>query len=252
MRLRQYVYDFLKMIEKNNSNDDDENNINKGNGNVQKGDKNRIILFILEQLNNNLFLINKKEINIEAYDFSKNPYSYCKSFERNNFYIIILKYFISIQDNMLERDYCRLENSKVEALFRFRSNRFQKQRIEIEKSVNDYIIEYIKNGFQETQNQKQPIKTDYPNIYFNCINYKESEEDEFVEISIKIFIFDIKIKMPFNKRFNSKNYFNKIHLSLERNIILFNGILLGLFLIYAGSTIAFHIPPFGVNSQLSC
>lgn len=217
MKLRAYVYDFLKMVEKNDSNDN-ENNINKDDDKIQKDNKCKNILYSLDQLNKNLVRINNNEINIEGIDFSKNPYTYRKSYERANFYIILFKNLTEIKDNMLERDLYKKDIIIFESrIARIRFNRLQRQRNET-KSVNDIINEYINNGFKETQNQNQPNKNDYPNIYFN---FKESEQEYSAEISIRFYIFDINIKMPFNKTFNYQNYFNKIKFSLERNINTF-------------------------------
>ena len=214
MKLRAYVYDFLKMVEKNDSNDN-ENNINKDDDKIQKDNKCKNILYSLDQLNKNLVRIHNNEINIEGIDFSKNPYTYRKSYERANFYIILFKNLTEIKDNMLERDLYKKDIIIFESrIARIRFNRLQRQRNET-KSVNDIINEYINNGFKETQNQNQPNKNDYPNIYFN---FKESEQEYSAEISIRFYIFDINIKMPFNKTFNYQNYFNKIKFSLERNI----------------------------------
>jgi hypothetical protein len=215
MRLRIYVYDFLKMIEKNDSN---ENNKNKDDDKTQKENKCKTILLTLEQLNKNLLIINKNE-NIEGIDLSKNPFTYKKCYERENFYVIFFKNLAEIKDNMLERDLCKREINACESrMARIRFNRLQRQKNEIKKSVNDFINEYINNGFKEAPTQKQPNKNDYPNIYFNC---KESEKEYSVEINIKFFIFDINIKMPFNKIFNYQNYYNKINFTLEGNIYTF-------------------------------
>ena len=219
MSLRDYAYDFLKMAEKKDSNDN-ENNKNRDDDKIQKENKSKAILFSLEQLNKNLFLINKNDINIEGIDFSKNPYTYKRSYERDNFYIRLFKNLSEIKDNILEKDLYKREFNYYELrMARIRINRIQRQKNEINKSINDYINEYINNGFKETQVQKQPNKIDYPNIYFNS---KVSEEESFAEISIQYFIFDINIKMPFNKIFNSQNFYNKIDFSLERNIYAFH------------------------------
>jgi hypothetical protein len=218
MKLRVYVYDFLKIIEKNDSNEN-ENNKNKDDDKIQKESKCKAILSILEQLNKNLLQINRNEINIEGIDFSKNPYIYKKPYERENFYIMFFKNWAEIKDNILERELYKRELNICESrIARIRFNRLQRQRNEIEKTINDIINEYINNGFKEAQIQKQPNKNDYPNIYFNC---KESQEEFSVEISITFFIFDIKIKMPFNKIFNYQNYYNKINIILEKNIYTF-------------------------------
>lgn len=218
MKLRVYIYDLLKMVEKNDSNDN-ENSKNKDDDKIQKENKCKNILFLLDQLNKNFIQIKNNEINIEGIDFSKSPYTYKKSFERVNLNIILFKKLTEIKDNMLDRDLYKREINGLESrLARSRFNRLQKQKNEIKKSVNDIINEYINNGFKETLNQKQPNKNDYQNIYFN---FKESEKESSAEIRIRFYIFDINIILPFNKIFNYQNYLNKINFSLKRNINTF-------------------------------
>ena len=61
MKLRVYIYDLLKMVEKNDSNDN-ENSKNKDDDKIQKENKCKNILFLLDQLNKNFIQIKNNEI----------------------------------------------------------------------------------------------------------------------------------------------------------------------------------------------
>mgnify|MGYP006873080114 CR=1 FL=1 len=216
LKLREYIYDFLKILEKNSSNNNDNIQNEKSIYTIQNyNNLKEKILINLKNFHLVLFKIVFKDINFLPFDYVKIPLNNNKSFEKNHFTIKILQ-IINTTENVFAKNILKNE---------IRANEFKtirniiRQKIEESKSINDYINEYITNDFKESPIEKKSNDDNPPQIYFNC---KESAEYEFVEINIKISIFDIYIKMPFNKLFNLYNFYNKIFFTIKKNTSLYS------------------------------
>jgi hypothetical protein len=207
LKLREYLYDFIKIIEKNNLNNNGniENQNEENNHNIQSYNnlKEKIIIN-LNSLNFLLLKITFNNINFVPFIYLNNPYNYNKSFEKNDLLIQFLQ-LINIRENIPTKNLVRSKSKYKINIIR--------QIIEETKSINDYINEYINNDLKETHIKKKQNEKVPPHIYFNC---KESIESEFAEINIKLYIFDIYIKIPFNKFFNLINFYNKFIFTIKK------------------------------------
>lgn len=207
LKLREYIYDFIKIIEKNSLS----NNVNIENKNKENNHSiqnyNNLKEKIIINLNSFHFLLLKLTYNNNNFlPFSclSFPCNYNKSFEKNDLWIQFLQ-LINIREKIPTKNLVRSRSKYKINIIR--------QKFEEAKSINDYINEYINNNFKEPPIKRKETEKAPPHIYFNC---KESIESEFAEIRIKIYIFDIYIKIPFNKFFNLINFYNKFSFTIKK------------------------------------
>ena len=92
LKLREYIYDFLKILEKNSSNNNDNIQNEKSIYTIQNyNNLKEKILINLKNFHLVLFKIVFKDINFLPFDYVKIPLNNNKSFEKNHFTIKILQ-----------------------------------------------------------------------------------------------------------------------------------------------------------------
>ena len=218
--IRDYFYELLYEVEseskkiQNNNNqneiDNDKNKIYK----LWNFTKNtlRKIIFYLSLFNNKNYII-KYDNYINNYFMSNNKTN-LKII--NDLYYLIYKDFIFINNDLLF-DYVKQEKKFIEKNEkRMRINYYTNINIIESKSINDYIYEFIQNNFNDLSNKGQgkekEIQKKKENIYFNC---QKKPDKSIIKIKIEFFIFNIIIKIPYEKEYDLYNYLTKTFVNIK-------------------------------------
>lgn len=228
--LKLDLYNIFKLLSNKNYNINininKDKNINQNESNTNNLNK-IIYIFnniknLLETFNDYLNKFNNNQYKILPFDYSRIQYSfyYNKNFERNNFVNNIFIYLIDFSNNNFIKEIIKAEKKFNENRL-IKSRAFKIYKLINNETINIYINEYIRNMFKEQQiNNNIRLKDENelitPKIFFNCnISTIYYNNEKIAEIYIKYFIFDIYIKMPYEKLFNHYYFCNKIKISIK-------------------------------------
>ena len=184
-----------------------ENEINNNGGefyylwNINKKNLGRIKLY-LSVFNNNNYEI-KFDNSINNYFINENKANLNIIKLINDLSFLIYKDIILINHYLLI-DYINEEKNNIENKEkRMRINYYSKLKIIESKSINDYIYDFIKNNFKDLpykrQDKDKEIQKEKDNINFNC---EIKHDKSIIKIKIEFSIFNIIIKIPFEKEYN--------------------------------------------------
>ena len=184
-----------------------ENEINNNGGefyylwNINKKNLGRIKLYLSVFNNNNYEIKFDNSINNYFINENKGNLNIIKLI--NDLSFLIYKDIILINHYLLI-DYINEEKNNIENnVKRMRINYYSKLKIIESKSINDYIYDFIKNNFKDLpykrQDKDKEIQKEKDNINFNC---EIKHDKSIIKIKIEFSIFNIIIKIPFEKEYN--------------------------------------------------